>query len=53
VSGSTSGGSYSYGGMGGGIYNYTGTLTVNNSVFTSNSPDNINGTYSGSGNTGL
>jgi hypothetical protein len=41
------------GGLGGGIYNAGGTVTVNNSVFQNNSPDNIDGTYSGSGNTGL
>jgi predicted outer membrane repeat protein len=42
---------------GGAIYNYHnslgvgGVLTVNNSVFSSNTPDNIFGNYSGSGNT--
>jgi hypothetical protein len=41
---------------GGAIYNYTygnasGDLTVNNSVFSSNTPDNIFGNYTGSGNT--
>jgi hypothetical protein len=39
--------------LGGAIYNYylAGVLTVNNSVFSSNTPDNIFGNYSGSGNT--
>jgi hypothetical protein len=37
---------------GGAIYNYVaGVLTVNNSVFSNNTPDNIFGNYSGSGNT--
>jgi hypothetical protein len=35
------------------LANFGGTLTVNNSVFQNISPGNIDGTYSGSGNTGL
>jgi hypothetical protein len=39
------------GSQGGGIYN-AGSLTVSNSFFTSNTPDNIYGTYTdGGGNT--
>jgi hypothetical protein len=39
-------------GVGGGIYNTGGTLTVSTSVFSSNGPDNINGSYTdGGGNT--
>jgi hypothetical protein len=39
--------------LGGAVYNYylAGVLTINNSVFSSNTPDNIFGNFSGSGNT--
>ena len=52
VSVCTLSGNYAY--SGGGIYNAgtAGALTVLNSIFSSNTPDNINGPYTdGGGNT--